>query len=410
MGETIRLKPFSFIHVADLHLGYEQYTLTARREDFDRAFEEVVDRSLELKPDFMIIAGDVFHHARPSNVTLERAIRNFRRLRDAGIITLAVDGSHDGAPNVITGTILNPLDAAGLIYYLPRHEGASWRNENCYVYGVPNFRNRRRTEESLPAFLDEKKPEPDPSLFNIFVFHMALEIPAIMKRHPKMEAEATSEMIPDGFNYYAGGHIHTPWQIPFKNGLLVYSGCIETVSYEDAKVDKGFYYVEVSGDGIPDLTRIRLESPRKFVVLEDDYTGMTPSRITELVAEAVKKADEPGVVIIPILRGVLPAESSRREIDIAKIRSSAEKALIVRPLIRMRETEIPEEVIRTIFEGELKNLKTKAYEFFLEYFSQRYPKQEAERNARLALSLIPPLLEKNDEKVREILEETLHED
>ena len=34
------MKPSSFVHVADLHLGYAQYNLDARRQDFNRAFEE----------------------------------------------------------------------------------------------------------------------------------------------------------------------------------------------------------------------------------------------------------------------------------------------------------------------------------------------------------------------------------
>ncbi|MEM2092548.1 MAG: DNA repair exonuclease, partial [Candidatus Bathyarchaeia archaeon] len=102
------MSDLSFVHLADVHLGYEQYNLSERREDFDRAFTEVVDKTLELKPNFMIIAGDLFHHARPLNITLERAIKNFRRLREANIPVLVVDGSHDTAPNIVTGTILNP--------------------------------------------------------------------------------------------------------------------------------------------------------------------------------------------------------------------------------------------------------------------------------------------------------------
>ena len=102
------MEPFSFVHAADLHLGYSQYGLEARREDFESAFTELVDKTIKLKPDFLIIAGDLFHQARPSNATLENTIRNFRRLRDVGIQVLAVDGSHDSAPNNITGTILNP--------------------------------------------------------------------------------------------------------------------------------------------------------------------------------------------------------------------------------------------------------------------------------------------------------------
>ncbi|MDH5701249.1 MAG: DNA repair exonuclease [Candidatus Bathyarchaeota archaeon] len=397
------MKPFSFVHAADLHLGYAQYNLDVRREDFNVAFREMVDKTIELKPDFMIIAGDIFEHARPSNMTLENAITNFKRLRDAGIPVLTVDGSHDSAPNVITGTILNPLDSAGLIRYLPRHEGASWRNESCYVYGIPNFRTPRKTEEELPVFLENNKPTPDSSLFNILVFHMALDIPAL--KPPQMEAEAPPELLPEGFNYYAGGHIHTPYKFPFKKGLLTYSGSTETVSYEDAETEKGFYHVEVNGKGVPKLHRIKLETPRRFIVLDRNYSGSTPTKITEAVVQLVKEADETEAVIVPIIRGVLPAEAGRGEIDLAKIRSAAEKALLVHPVLRLRETGVPEEIIRSIFKGELKDLKTKAFEYFFEIFSERYPREEAEKIARLAVDLLSPLVEKQETKVKEVLEE-----
>ena len=404
------MKSFRFVHTADLHLGYEQYNLDTRCEDFYRAFQEVVEKTIELKPDFMIMAGDIFEHARPSNSTLEKAIASFRMLKDEGITVLAVDGSHDAAPNVITGTILNPLDRAGLIYYLPRHDRACWRNENCYVYGIPNFRTRSKTQDQLPSFYEIYKPKPDPESFNIFVFHMALDIPSIVKKHPRMEAEASPEFLPDGFNYYAGGHIHSPVQIPFKGGVLVYSGCTETVSYEDAGVGKGFFYVEVDEDGNPQISRIRLESPRRFIILEEDYSGLMPDRITELAAQSVKRSDEPGVVIIQVLKGDLPAESTRREIDLSRIRNAAEKALLIRPILQMREKGIPEEVIRSIFDGKLKDLRTKALEYFFQFFSQRYPKKEAEIYARLALDLIQPLVQGEEDKVKGALEVALSED
>jgi len=396
------VKPFSFVHVADLHLGYAQYNLDARRQDFNRTFGETVEKTLELKPDFMIIAGDIFQHARPSNIILENAINNLRRLKDATIPVLTVDGSHDSAPNVITGTILTPLDSAGLLHYLPRHEGASWRNKGCYVYGIPNFRTRRRTEDSLPAFMEHNKPEPDPSLFNIFVFHMALDLPSV--KPPQMEAEARPELIPEGFNYYAGGHIHKPYEMPFKNGLLVYSGCTETVSYEDAEFEKGFYHVEVNQKGVPKLNRIMLETPRKFIILKQDYTGSTPKKITETAVETVKRADEPGAVIVPVLQGTLPAEAKRGEIDLSKIRGAAEKALHVHPLLQLRETEVSEEVIRSIFRGELKDLRTKVYEYFIQIFSERYTREKAEEIVRLAVDLIEPLVGKDETKVKENLE------
>jgi DNA repair exonuclease SbcCD nuclease subunit len=400
------MKAFSFVHAADLHLGYSQYGLEARREDFDKAFEELVEKTIELKPDFMIIAGDLFHQARPSNVTLETAIRNFRRLREADIPVLTVDGSHDSAPNFLTGTILNPLDSAGLIYHLPKHEGACWRKpDRCYVYGIPNYRTRRKTEEQLPTFLESNKPTPDPQLFNIFVFHTALDLPNV--KPPYMEAEAPPELIPEGFNYYAAGHVHKTYVDKFKGGLLVYSGCIETTDYDEASLQKGFYHVKVDEKGVVSLEFIELKSPRKFVILEQDFTGVTSSKITELTVQLVKSADEEGVIIIPVLKGVLPVEASRAEVDITKIRGAAEKALFVHPVVLLRESEVSEETVRSIFESEFKDLKTKAFEYFIQIFSDRYSREEAEKIAHIALNLIEPLTKKQEEKVKQTLEELL---
>ncbi len=399
------MRPFSFIHAADIHLGYSQYNLDIRRRDFNNAFQELVDKTIQLEPDFMILAGDIFAHARPLNSTLEAAITNFRRLKDVGIPVLAVDGSHDSAPNVITSTILNPLDSAGLINYLPRHEGASWKNESCYVYGIPNFRTARKTRDELPAFLKENKPAPDPSLFNIFVFHMALDIASL--KPPQMEAEAQPELLPDGFNYYAGGHIHTPYKSPFKKGLLVYSGCTETVSYQDAKIGKGFYHVEVSRNGVSKLNRIKLYNPRSFIIVEQNFTGLTPTKITEAVVKLVREKEETGAIVVPVIRGALPAEAGRGEIDLARIRSAGEKALLVRPILKLRETEISDEIISSIFRGGMKDLKTKAFEYFFEIFSESYGREESEKIARLSVDLISPLVEKQEMKVKEKLEELL---
>ena len=76
------MKAFSFVHAADLHLGYAQYNLDVRRKDFNNVFEELVDKTIALKPDFMILAGDIFEHARPSNSTLKQLspiFGNFKR-------------------------------------------------------------------------------------------------------------------------------------------------------------------------------------------------------------------------------------------------------------------------------------------------------------------------------------------
>jgi DNA repair protein SbcD/Mre11 len=403
---ALRLKAFSFVHAADLHLGYAQYGLEVRRQDFDDAFNELVDKTIELKPDFMIIAGDLFHQPRPSNVTLENAIKGFKRLRDAEIPVLTVDGSHDSAPNSITSTILYPLASSGLIHYLPRHEGACWRKIGvCYVYGIPNFRSRHKTEAALPAFMEQNPPAPDPSVSNILVMHGAVDLPGV--NPPYIEAELPSALIPPGFSYYAAGHVHQRYLGKFKDGLLAYSGCTETVSYDETQCNKSFYHVHVNEKGEFQPEILELTSPRKFVVLEHEFTGLNAHKITEQAAQLVKDADEEGAIIIPVLKGVLPVEASRAEIDIGHIRGVAEKALLVHPIVLLKESAVSDEVVRSIFESEFKDLKTKAFEYFQQILNERYSHEEAEKIAHAAIALIEPLTRKQEEKVMQTLEELL---
>jgi DNA repair protein SbcD/Mre11 len=398
------LKAFSFVHAADLHLGYAQYGLDARRQDFDNAFQELVDKTIQLKPDFMIIAGDLFHQARPSNNTLENTIRSFKRLKDANIPVLTVDGSHDSAPNIITGTILYPLDSAGLIHHLPRHAGACWsKTDLCYVYGIPNYHNRHKTQEMLPKFLAENPPTPKAGVGNIFVFHGALDLPNV--KPPYIEAEISPEQLPDGFCYYAAGHVHERFLDKFKSGLLAYSGCTETADYREAKCNKGFFYVRVNGKGVAEPEVVELSCPRRFIIIEQDFSAMTSTKITELAAQMVKEADAEGAVLIPILRGTLPAEANRGEIDLSKIRAAAEKALLVHPIVLLKESAVADEIVRSIFESNFKDLKTKSYEYFLQIFNERYSREEAEKIAHVATSLIEPLTRKQDEKVKQTIEE-----
>jgi DNA repair exonuclease SbcCD nuclease subunit len=362
-----------------------------------------VDRTIDLKPDFLIIAGDLFHQARPSNHTLENTIRSFKRLKDAGIPVLTVDGSHDSAPNTITSTILYPLDSAGLIIHLPRHQGACWLKQDCcYVYGIPTYHNRHKTQEALPKFMEENKPTPQTGIANIFVFHGALDLPSV--KGP-FEAEILPEELPGGFCYYAAGHVHERYLGKFKDGILVYSGCTETVSYSEAKYPKGFYHVIVDEKGQVQTELIELTSPRRFVIVEQDFSGMSSAKITELAMQMVRDAEAEGAVIIPVLTGTLPPEASRTEIDIARIRGAAPKALLVHPLVLLKERAVSDEIVRSIFESGFKDLKTKGFEYFMEIFCARYGKVEAEKIAKSALGLIEPLTRKQDEKVKRAIEE-----
>jgi DNA repair exonuclease SbcCD nuclease subunit len=182
----------------------------------------------------------------------------------------------------------------------------------------------------LPVFLAENPPAPEESIVNIFVLHGAVDLPSV--KPPYIEAELAPELIPDGFSYYAAGHVHDGYVGRFKTGLLVYSGCTETVSYNEADLKKGFMHITVDEKGKVSHSFVELKSPRNFVVVEQEFSGMNSAKITELAVQMVKGADQEGAVVIPVLKGVLPAEASRGEVDISKVRGAAEKALLVHGL------------------------------------------------------------------------------
>src|SRR5437588_5234154 len=85
----------SFIHIADTHLGYEQYGVRERFNDFSRAFWDIIDDAVHREIDFMVIAGDLFHKRAIDALTLIHAIEGLKKLKDRGIPVVAIEGNHD---------------------------------------------------------------------------------------------------------------------------------------------------------------------------------------------------------------------------------------------------------------------------------------------------------------------------
>ena len=52
------------------NLGYIWFKLLDRQQDFTKAFEEFVEKSLEFSPDFVVFARDLFIDPHPSNIVL----------------------------------------------------------------------------------------------------------------------------------------------------------------------------------------------------------------------------------------------------------------------------------------------------------------------------------------------------
>jgi exonuclease SbcD len=101
-------------HLADLHLGYRAYHratprgVNVREADVADAFRHAVARVVELRPDLVLVAGDVFHTVRPSNTAIADAFRQFSVLTEGlpGVPVVMIAGNHDSPRSSDTGNIL----------------------------------------------------------------------------------------------------------------------------------------------------------------------------------------------------------------------------------------------------------------------------------------------------------------
>src|SRR3954471_195139 len=109
-------------HIADPHLGIRQYHrqtpagINQREADIAQAFRLAVDGVIAVRPDAVVVAGDLFHSVRPTNAAIVFAFRQFQRLRDAlpGTPVVLIAGNHDTPRSTETGSILRLFEEVGV--------------------------------------------------------------------------------------------------------------------------------------------------------------------------------------------------------------------------------------------------------------------------------------------------------
>ena len=92
-----------FIHAADLHLGspfkgfagLSPEVLAAVRESTFDAFRTLVRHAVETRPDFLLIAGDVYDGEDRSLKAQEVFRKGMQELSSAGIPVFVSHGNHD---------------------------------------------------------------------------------------------------------------------------------------------------------------------------------------------------------------------------------------------------------------------------------------------------------------------------
>lgn len=265
----------SFLHMADTHLGYEQYGVRERFNDFSKAFWSIVDEAINRHVDFVIIAGDLFNKRAIDAMTLIHAIEGLRRLKDARIPVIAIEGNHDRS------------------YY---RDGISWLQFLCYqeyivllqpvmenggpvlepwnpksmqgayvdllggkvrVYGL-HWQGAATSNamEKMAQAMQTTRTEADTSGIEYRLLMMHTGVDGYVPRIQGLPSRGSFQPLHECIDYLALGHVHKPYEI---DGWIYNPGSPETCSIEEVQWDRrGYYYVEIDTDEperIVDLSR-----------------------------------------------------------------------------------------------------------------------------------------------------------
>jgi DNA repair protein SbcD/Mre11 len=218
------------LHLSDLHLGFRQFQRTTptginqREWDVAQSFTRAIDRIIELRPDILLIAGDVFHTVRPTNPAILHAFAQFSRLMrelpDAIVVMVA--GNHDMPRSSETLCILRLFSPLGIHVADTEAKRFAFPDRQLSILAVPH----------LPP--GSVALEPDPAArFNLLVIHAEVEgtVPTISG-----DTERDSRQLPvaelgnPGWDYIALGHVHV-YQKVLENAF--YSGSLD---YTNANV------------------------------------------------------------------------------------------------------------------------------------------------------------------------------
>ena len=211
-----------FIHAADLHLDsplkglarYEGAPAEAVREASRRALENLVALAVERRPDFVLIAGDLYDGDWKDYNTGLYFVGQMAALDRAGIPVLLLHGNHDAASHMTRS-----LRLPGNVFTFPTDAPYSRILNECRTVVHGQGYAQRQVTENLAAGY----PAPHPGFFNIGLLHTSLETPGADKRYAPC---APADLVARGYDYWALGHRHN-CQVLAENPPVLFCGAAQ---------------------------------------------------------------------------------------------------------------------------------------------------------------------------------------
>ncbi|MFP4655976.1 MAG: exonuclease SbcCD subunit D [Candidatus Woesearchaeota archaeon] len=296
-----------FSHIADCHIGsYRDERMSNLTLE---AFKRAVENSIAEKVDFILISGDLFNTSIPSIDSIKETASLLRKLYVAGIPVYVIAGSHDFSPS--GKTMLDVFENSGLCKNVARgktdEEGKLKltftvdETTDAKMTGVVG--RRGSLERSYYEAMDNEEIE-NASGFKIFMFHSA-----ITELKPKgMEKTESSPIsyLPKGFNYYAGGHVHSviKYSSDELGGVIAYPGPLFPNTFKEIEdLEQGGFYIFDSSH--PDLLRFIPIRLKEIIKIGVDATMKSPEEVLSELHEKTEKEELTDKIVLIRIWGKL---------------------------------------------------------------------------------------------------------
>jgi hypothetical protein len=239
---------YKFAHITDCHLG--SWRNPKLRGLNLQAFERSILISIKEQVDFILITGDFFDVNIPQLAPVKKAVEILKRARDSGIPIYMIYGSHDfNTANISMIDILHSAelfikptefqsnsDSVTLKFFVDKKTGAKITGISGRKVGL---------DKEIYEKLDKKNLESENG-FKIFLLHRGIQ--EILPLNMQFRDSLPISLVPKGFDYYGGGHIHKRVEKKIDNSVIIYPGPLFGSTFQDleetAKGEKrGFYII-----------------------------------------------------------------------------------------------------------------------------------------------------------------------
>lgn len=241
------MRPFRFIHTADLHLdspfkGLSEIAPALQpilRDATFQAFENIIHLCIKQEVTFLVIAGDIHDSADRSLRSLVRLRHAFERLAEQHITVFMCHGNHDplsgwGAkfswPSNVTVFGAQEVEARPVL-----RQG----QEIARISGM-SYPTERVMDNLAKAF---KKPPGAPWSMGVLHTNVGQD-----PNHRNYAPCQLADLIKAGMNYWALGHVHTHMVLHERDPLVVYPGNPQGRHAREQGA-RGCYLVEVEETG-----------------------------------------------------------------------------------------------------------------------------------------------------------------